>query len=322
VRLSQIALSVMDLRRAYSWYERLGFLPAGGTNLFMGPIASMVQGVSRAASTCWWLVDGQDHFQVELFEFRSPPVRPLPAGWLPNDIGYSTIGVHVADLEAALARLAPAGTETLTDPIGEPGQRRVCVRDPDGVLVELMEDDPRAPAPRERPRPGVAATARSITLSVPSLERSHRVFAEVLGLEPAVGLNHHGPEHEALWGLEGAKRESALLWADDFLVELVEYTDPRGRPRPPGYRISDQGLLNIAFGFRERGAFKRALRRCTEAGLVPNGPALRLGAWSVVYVNDADGFSIELLQAERWYERRLGFRPRRAPRFSPFLAAK
>ena len=35
-----------------------------------------------------------------------------------------------------------------------------------------------------------------------------------------------------------------------MLVELVQYTDPPGRPWPPGYRISDQGLLNIAFGFR------------------------------------------------------------------------
>lgn len=321
MRLSQIALSVTDLRRAHAWYERLGFLPAGGTNLFMGPIASMVQGVPRAASTCWWLVDNQDHFQVELFEFRSPPARPLPADWHPNDIGYSTIGVHVSDLDETLARLGVTGTEPLTAPTGAPGERRACVRDPDGVFVELMEDDPRSPLPRERPRAEAAATTRSITLSVPSLERSRRVFADVLGLEPAGELILHGPEHETLWGLEGARRESALLWADDFLVELVEYTDPRGRPRPRGYRITDQGLLNIAFGFRGRRDFKRALRRCTEAGLVPNGPALRLGAWSVVYVNDSDGFSIELLHAERWYERRLGFQPRRAPRFAPFLTA-
>jgi catechol 2,3-dioxygenase-like lactoylglutathione lyase family enzyme len=321
VRLSQIALSVTDLRRAHAWYERLGFLPAGGTNLFMGPIASMVQGVPRAASTCWWLVDSQDHFQVELFEFRSPPVSPLPADWHPNDIGYSMIGVHVADLDETLASLGATGTEPLTDPIGAPGERRVCVRDPDGVLVELMEDDPRSPAPRERPRAGAKVTARSITLSVPSLDRSRRVFGDVLGLEPAVGLTLHAPEHEALFGLDGAKRGSMLLWADDFLVELVEYTDPRGLPRPSGYRITDQGLLNIAFGFRDRRDFKRTLRRCTEAGLVPNGPALRFGAWSVVYVNDSDGFSIELLHAERWYERQLGFKPRRVPRFAPFLAA-
>ena len=156
-----------------------------------------------------------------------------------------------------------------------------------------------------------------MTLSVPDLERSRRFFAEVLGLEAADGLDLHGPEHEALWGLEGARRESLLLWADDMLVELVHYTEPAGRPRPPGYRISDQGLLNIAFGFRRRAEFEAAHRRCLEAGLSANGPPLRLGAWSVVYVNDDQGFSVELLHVEPWYEGRMGFRPRPTPRLAP-----
>ena len=43
MRLSQIALSVTDLRRTQRWYrEVLGLEPAGGTNLFAGPLASMV----------------------------------------------------------------------------------------------------------------------------------------------------------------------------------------------------------------------------------------------------------------------------------------
>ena len=105
----------------------------------------MVQGVPRSASTCWWLVDRQDLFQVELFEFRSPLVRRLPRDWRPCDIGYTTVSFWVADFEAALERAAAAGTAPLSDPVGEPGARRACVRDPDGVLVELMEDDPRGP---------------------------------------------------------------------------------------------------------------------------------------------------------------------------------
>ena len=320
MRLSQIAVSVTDLRRTHRWYrEVLGLEPAGGTNLFFGPLASMVQGVPRSASTCWWLVDPQDLFQVELFEFRSPLVRSLPQDWRPCDIGYTTISFCVADLEQTLARAAAAGTAPLSDPLGEAGARRVCVRDPEGVLIELMEDDPRAPEPRPRPRAGLDAVARSVTLSVPDLERSRQVFAGALGLETADGLDLHGPEHEALWGLEGAKRESLLLWADDMLVELVHYTEPKGRPRPPGYRISDQGLLNIAFGFRRRADFEAAHRRCLEAGLSANGPPLRLGAWSVVYVNDDQGFSVELLHVEPWYEGRMGFRPRPTPRVAPLV---
>src|SRR5919108_1223041 len=278
LRLSQIAVSVTDLRRTQRWYsEVLGLEPSGGTNLFAGPLAAMVQGVPRAASTCWWLLDRQELFQLELFEFRTPLVRPLSRDWRPCDIGYTTVSFCVEDLDAALTRATAAGSAPLTAPLGAPGKRRACLRDPEGVLIELMEEDPRGPEPRRRPRPGLEAVARSVTLSVPDLERSRQFFAGTLGLEVAQGVDLHGPQHEALWGLEGARRESALLWAEDMLVELVHYSEPKGRPRPPGHRISDQGLLNIAFGFRRRAGVEGAPKRWLPAGDVANGAPPRPG---------------------------------------------
>jgi catechol 2,3-dioxygenase-like lactoylglutathione lyase family enzyme len=318
--LCQVAFSVTDLRRTQRWYrDVLGLIPAGGTNLFAGPLASRVQGLPRAASTCWWLVDRQDFFQLELFEFRSPPVRPLPPEWRPCDIGYTALGVHVAELDATLDRAERAGSAPLGDPVGHAGSRRACVRDPEGVLIELMEDDPRTAPPRPRPHPGVPAAARSVTLSVPDLERSRRFFVDVLGLGVADGIELHHPEHEAMWGLEGAKRESVVLSAQDFLVELVHYSEPVGRPWPPTYRISDQGLLNVAFGFQTRGELDAAYRRCRAAGHRGNSRPLKLGPWSVVYVNDGQGFSVELLHVAPWYRRWMGFRPGATPRIAPFL---
>ena len=203
-------ISVTDLRRTQRWYrEVLGLEPAGGTNLFVGPLASMVQGVPRSASTCWWLVDRQDLFQFELFEFRSPLVRSLPQDWRPCDIGYTTISFCVADLEQTLSRAAAAGTAPLSEPWARPGARRVCVRDPEGVLIELMEDDPRAAEPRQRPRAGLAAVARSVTLSVPDLERSRQVFAGVLGLEAADGLEPARPRARGALGIGGCKARVA-----------------------------------------------------------------------------------------------------------------
>jgi short-subunit dehydrogenase/catechol 2,3-dioxygenase-like lactoylglutathione lyase family enzyme len=319
LRLSQIALSVGDVRRTQRWYrDVVGLDPAGGTNLFAGPLASMVQGVPRSASTCWWLVDRQELFQVELFEFRSPLVRALPSDWRPCDIGYSTISFSVDDLDAAIGRARSAGSPPPSDPVGAPGERRACVRDPDGVQVELMEDDPRAPDQRSRPRPEISGVARAVTLSVPDLERSRRFFVDVLGLAMADGLQLHRPEHEALWGLDGARVERLCLWADDFVVELASYSDPVPKQWPDGYRVSDLGILNIAFGFRDRAGFEATVRRCREEGFEGNGPPLRLGAWSVIYVNDDQGFSVELLHVERWYERQMGFRARTTPRVAPF----
>jgi len=308
--LCQIAFSVIDLERTHRWYQDvLGFLPSGGTRLFRGPLASRVQGLPNAASTCWWLMDQQDFFQLELFEFSSPRARPRPPGWRPCDIGYTIVGLHVADFDAMLARTNAAGVRPLTDPVGGPGHRRVCIRDPEGVLLELMEDDPRAPGPARRPRPDVPVATRSITLSVPDLERSRRFFVDTIGLEPAGSTELHRAEHEALWGLPGAKRRSSLLWAGDWLIELAQYTDPVGKPWPDGYRISDHGLLNIALGFRSKAAFDSTYERALAAGHRGNWRPLNLGAWAVVYVNDDQGFSVELLFVRPWYDRPMGFRP-------------
>lgn len=318
--LSQIAMSVMDLKNTYAWYQQVfGFLPAGGTPLFRGPIASRIQGLDRVASTCWWLNDQQSQFQLEMFQFKSPQVRPLAEDWRPCDIGYSMLSLTVSDFDECLARLAIIGSPPETEPMGKVGSRRVCVRDPEGILLELMEDDPRASLLRSRPNSDLPVTVRCVTLSVENLEQSKQFFTETLGLKKVEAFSLHGPEHEALWGLKGASRKQLLLWADDVLVELVEYVNPVGTPRPQDYRISDQGLLNIAFGFRSLREFNRVYRRCIDSGVLGNCRPLHLGAWSVVYVNDQQGFSVELLMVKPWYDRFMGFKAKPRWHRTPIL---
>jgi NAD(P)-dependent dehydrogenase (short-subunit alcohol dehydrogenase family)/catechol 2,3-dioxygenase-like lactoylglutathione lyase family enzyme len=312
--LNQIAMSVTDLRRTHAWYRQVfGFMPAGGTSAFKGYLAEKIQGVKGAASTCWWLADQQDYFQLELFEFEKPEVRPLSPDWRLCDIGYAMVGLHVVDFDAALSRLAEQGSAALSEPLGEPGCRRVCVRDPEGVLLEIMEDDVLASTSARPVRGDVPVVTRCITVSVADLEKSRVFFVDVLELDIVSDISLHTDTHEALWGLVGARRTSLLLRAGDVLVELVQYSDPLGRAQALDYRISDQGLLNIALGFRSRKEFQRIYQRCLNAGIHGNWRPLRLGAWSVVYVNDEQGFSVELLHVEPWYDGFMGFRPKPAP---------
>ena len=71
--MNQIAMSVTDLPRTHAWYTgAFGFVPASGTNAFKGYIAEKVQGVPGARSSCWWLGDQQEFFQIELFQFERP----------------------------------------------------------------------------------------------------------------------------------------------------------------------------------------------------------------------------------------------------------
>ena len=120
----------------------------------------------------------------------------------------------------------------------------------------------------------------------------------------------HTPEHEALWGLAGARTQSRTFVAGDVLVEAVQYLSPGRQPWPEGYRISDQGILNIAFGARNRHDFTEVYRRCVAAGARPNCPPKHLPGAGVVYVNDAQGFSFELLWTKPGLADRMwGFEP-------------
>jgi catechol 2,3-dioxygenase-like lactoylglutathione lyase family enzyme len=308
---SQIAFSVIDLERTHAFYEDvLGFLPAGGTESFRGPGASLVQGLPDAASTCWWMVDQREFMQLEMFQFESPPVRPLPDDWRPCDIGYTAVGLHLNDLDDALKRLEEAGTQPLTPVGGRAGARRVCVRDTEGVLLELMEDDPCPPGASPRLRPQVPVVARSVTASVPDLEKARRFWVEALGLSEARDVTLHGPEHEALWGLAGAQRDTLLLQAGEFLIELVQYSEPCGRPWPEGYRISDQGILNVALGFREMKEFREVYERVIDRGYTSNFEPVEFGEGGVVYCNDDQGFSVELMCAPPALDEAIGFVPR------------
>jgi catechol 2,3-dioxygenase-like lactoylglutathione lyase family enzyme/uncharacterized protein YndB with AHSA1/START domain len=308
--LNQVAFSVLDLRRTEQWFrEGCGLMPAGGSRLMMrGAIAARVQGLPGAASTCWWLVGRNPWLQLEFFQFERPIARLMPQDFRPSDIGYTRIGLWVADFDAALERLERLGTTPLSTPVGAAGNRRACVRSPDGVFVELMEADP-LPAGPGPGREACGTAVRSVTLSVPDLDQTISFFGDALGL-PRSEVRLHEPEHEELWNLAGARTRSAVFTAGDVLVEAVQYLDPIGRPWPDGYRISDQGILNIAFGARSRRDHEEIFKRAVAGGARPNWRPFQLPGAGVVYVNDSQGFSVELLWAKPGRsDRDWGFEP-------------
>lgn len=308
--LNQVALSVIDLKRSEQWFrEGLGFVLAGGSRLMMsGPLAAPVQGLPGAASTGCWLVGRNPWFLLELFQFCRPVAQLMPDDARPCDTGYRRIGAWVADFDAALSRLAALGTRPLSVVMGERGERRACVRNPDGVFVEIMEKDPLPQAPG-RERAGCDVALRSVTLATPDLAASMATL-RVLSAKEASPLVLHDSAHEALWGLAGARTRSAVFERGDVPVEAVQYLDPSGRPWAPGYRISDQGILNIAFGARSRQEQRQLFDRALTLGARPNHRPIDLPGVGVVYVNDAQGFSVELLRMAPWADKHWGFVPR------------
>ena len=316
---NQIAFAVIDLRRTEAWWrEGLGFLPAGGNRqLFRPPLSDgHVQKLPGLAMTCWCMVGRNDWAQLEMFQYEKPNSRLMPDDYLPNNIGYTRCGIWVEDFDAALAQLDLIGTQPLTAPVGAAGQRRVCVRNPDGVYVELMEDDP-LPAQSAVGRLDCPVAIRTATMSTPDIGKSAEFIINGLGMQE-VAIALHTDEHEALWGLAGARCERRVFVGgtanETILLEVVQYLKPLGKPWPEDYRLCDQGILNICFGDPQSGKGVYAqLEQSRAHGAVPTTPkVLDMNLVGCVYVDDPLGFSYEFMWAKPgWAHKAFGFVPTR-----------
>jgi catechol 2,3-dioxygenase-like lactoylglutathione lyase family enzyme len=307
----QVAFTHLGGCRLWEWYrDGFHFLPSGST-LFLGPPASKVNGLPWPAFPGRWLLDAQGRFQLEFFRFLRPRSKARRPDERPSDLGYRMVGIHTEEFDATRGRLERLGSAPVAGVLGGPGDRRACFRDPEGNLVEVLERDPLEGNAPPKERPDVPATVRFVTLSVADLPAAREAWVEKIGMGVAPVPALHRPEHEALWGLPGAERKSAVLLGGGVLVELVEYQSPRGRPLPDGYRICDQGLMNIAFGARDREEFDRVFARWAANGLRPTSPTpLEIGVFRVMYFTTPAGESVELLYPRRWAWSLTGFRPR------------
>jgi catechol 2,3-dioxygenase-like lactoylglutathione lyase family enzyme len=305
--LVQVALSSMHLVRSHDWYCRaLGFVPAGPRRKREVPGRGLVSGLPEAALDVWCLMGHDDWMQFEMFEFTRPRMRSLPTDWRPSDIGYSTIGIFTTDFEAAIDRIRRTSGRLLTNPIGDRGDRRVALRDPDGILLELIENDVRTT--HRIPRPDVPVGVRFVTMSVPDLQRSKQFWCNGLGFtETAMSL--HNASHDALWGLSDVVKDSTVIAVGSYFIELVQYHRPVARWRPAGCLFSDQGILNVAIGTSHYETFLQTYRRAVAAGYhAQSEPYSEKGA-SVVYLSDHDGVSVELLHASEEALEEIGFVP-------------
>lgn len=186
--------------------------------------------------------------------------RPAPKlkhlDWRPCDIGYSMIGIFARDFDKVVGRMMASSDQPLPEPVGPPGERRVCIQDPEGNWVEILERDPITLIEGADPcvvRPELLSATRYMRLSVPDLAESRGSFVRAMGLTG------------------------------------VEYQSHDPKPWPAGYRICDQGFMNIAFGYRDTAGFDREFAHARRNGMSPNGKPVDIGLFRVMYVNDQQG---------------------------------
>jgi catechol 2,3-dioxygenase-like lactoylglutathione lyase family enzyme len=306
----QLALSTVDLTRTHWWYRRtLGFAAAGERRERGGPEFAAVPGLPEVALDVWCLVGQQPFMQIEMIQFTRPVMRPRPQSWRRSDIGYSTVGICVPNFDGAINRIHETSGDFVSDPIGTVGHRRICLLDPDSTLIELMEDCPGGvvtAAPERRSFPAVTF----VSLSVRDIDQALSFWIDVLGCERVSDTMVHTTDHECLWGLSGAVRETAVVSAGGLLLECVQYSSPRSKNRPAGYMLSDQGILNVALGTTDRAEFDHLYSRAVGLGFKGHvEPWTVPDVATVVYLTDPQGFSVELLHVSPSALARMGFVP-------------
>lgn len=303
----QIALNTRDMAGSLRFFaEVFGFANAGGQAGY-GDVMR-IQGLDPSSRfLIWWMVGRQQGVQLEIFHHSVPAQRPQPADWSPADHGWPRFGIGVPDFDGVLAKLAGWDVAPITAPVRRGRGRRVAIRDPFcGTVIEIIEESDDLPAALRERHFDLDPFIVYATASVSDIGKARAYYGETIGL-PISENRLHSLEDEALWGLAGARRSSFTAEADGLLVEVVEYSSPRGRPKGDDALISDQGMMNIALRGTDKTLVGAIIDRAHKAGakptaLVSNGPLIG------TYLT-ARGCEVELLAAPLAFDPAIGLAP-------------
>jgi catechol 2,3-dioxygenase-like lactoylglutathione lyase family enzyme len=297
-RVAQLALVVRDYRKSADFYARIfGLDHIFGTSAFRGKAAESVQGVPGAASTTRWLIDGRKLFQLEIFQFDQPVSRPLPADREVCDLGYNRLIIAVrslADIDKRAREFSGIESSAI-ETWSADGRSHAILRDPDGILLELVQ----APelVPRERP-----AMLVGLGLTTPDMTTTVEDLCQGFGFTP----NEDIFEHHRNWSVGGRLQATQTLQLGDMFLVISQYRE--ARPRPSDYRLSDIGIMNFAVGFHQQDEFDRCYKKTLEMGMSPNcEPVTIKDRVSVVYNNLRHGFSVEMIFMAESYWGLYGF---------------
>ncbi|HXK23084.1 MAG TPA: VOC family protein [Myxococcota bacterium] len=144
--LVHVNVNCSDYDRSLAFYERLGFREIWRVPETNTPEVAAAVGMPpyRVKGALIALAGASPPFVIDLLEWKEPRDESAPYPHLYH-LGIARIALATDDLDGDMARLAAAGVRFLSKPASmapSSGSRArfVCFADPDGTVLELVEN--------------------------------------------------------------------------------------------------------------------------------------------------------------------------------------
>lgn len=141
-------INCSDLKQSIAFYERLGFRKVLESEGFSGPADASYEAlgltgdIEHLGPVVLFLGDDLRQTRLDLMQWRKPSPAAPKASRIP-DVGVPRIALWTKNVEGLYAELVDEGVEFLSPPTGPFPDRAiksvVCARDPDGLVIELIE---------------------------------------------------------------------------------------------------------------------------------------------------------------------------------------
>jgi glyoxylase I family protein len=150
-----ININCSSLERSVSFYESLGFTVALDLGSFEGLADTSYEAmgvtghVAHKGPVVLFLGDNLHQTRLDLMQWTAPPPPPAEPR-TPQSLGVPRIALWTKDIDALYERLVQEGVEFLNPPAGPFDDRAIksiaYLKDPDGLIVELIEFLPQGRA--------------------------------------------------------------------------------------------------------------------------------------------------------------------------------
>ena len=144
--LVHVNVNCSDYDRSLAFYEQLGFREIWRVPETNTPEVAAAVGMPpyRVKGALIALEGASPPFVIDLLEWKEPRDESSPYPHLYH-LGIARIALVSNDLDGDVARLAAAGVQFLSKPASMPPSsgsraRFVCFEDPDGTVLELVEN--------------------------------------------------------------------------------------------------------------------------------------------------------------------------------------